>query len=356
MPDDVPAAVAYLVAPASLTSWFSAFLPPGPDDVVIRTGEGTRLDLPAVLKRIGEPGERVVVFLSGHDTLRRDSAAADLLRRRGFTVVAQSARCARLGTDKFAMKEFFDAHGITSPPWTWAGGSPWSGDADQLLVVKHRYGTQSAGTRLARAQDCVLGPEEFCELYLDGVEYSVVAYRDGRGCATFPPVWKGRTSRALVPPWRRLRLCPFPGLAPETDRLMRATARRIADDASCTGFVEVEYLVADSGDLVVLEINPRVSGTMRISAMAAGVPIFGMHRLTGLRRDLMAARHAAEVPYAGEPFCDPAGGVVATSRITVAAADTAALRRRLWELDVAVVDVLDVAVDDANNDGKPHSR
>jgi hypothetical protein len=341
VPGDVPSATAYLVAPTSLSSWFPAFTPAGPDDVVVRTGEGPALDLPATLDRIGAPGERVVVFLSAHETLTRDGDAAEVLRRRGFAVVAQSAACARIGTDKFAMKEFFDARGIPSPPWVRPGDPSWPDGRDRLLVVEHRYGTQSTGTRLAWVPDRALGPDEFGELYLDGVEYSVVAYRDRRGCAVFPPVWKGRTSPALVPPWRRLRLCPFPGLAAETDRVLRATARRVAEAAGCTGFVEVEYLVTGAGAVTVLEINPRVSGTMRISAMATGVPIFGMHRLTGLRGDLVAHRHAAEAPYAGEPFTDPAGDVVATSRITVAAPDAAGLRSRLREVAVEAAEALD---------------
>ena len=135
-----------------------------------------------------------------------------------------------------------------------------------------------------------------------------------------------------MPPWRRLRLCPCPGLTADVARALRRTTLRIADAAGCTGFVEVEYLATDSGELLVLEINPRVSGTMRISAMAAGVPLFGLHRLTALRGDLPAIRHAAEVPYDGEPYCDPAAGVVATSRLTVAADDAASLDARLTEL------------------------
>jgi hypothetical protein len=322
----------YVVAPASLTSWFAAFVPPGPADEVVHAGEGPDLELPPLLDRLGRPGRRTAVLLSSHDTLLRDVAAAGELRRRGHTVVAQSGRCAVLGTDKFAMKAFFDEHGFTTPPWARGGAGNPPGRSGRPLVVKRRAGTQSVGTRLEAGPDYRTTAGELAELYVDGVEYSVVAYRDDHGCAVFPPVWKGRTSPALVPPWRRLRLCPFPGLAEGTGRALRRTTRRIADAAGCTGFVEVEYLVADCGALHVLEINPRVSGTMRISAMATGVPIFGMHRLTALRGDVPAVRHAAEVPYDGEPVCDPAAGVVGTSRLTVAADDAAALTARLARL------------------------
>jgi carbamoylphosphate synthase large subunit len=325
----------YLVAPASLESWFAGFVPPEPAVDVVRTGEGPDLDVVPLLERLGAPGGRVAVFLSSHETLVRDCGAARDLRERGHAAVAQSPACAALGSDKFAMKAFFDGHGFTSPPWARAGDVGRLGTPDARLVVKHRHGTQSVGTRLERLGACRLAAGEYAETYLDGVEFSVVGYRDALGCAVFPPVWKGRTSPALVPPWRRLRLCPFPGLTAEADAALRRTTRALAEAAGCVGFLEVEYLVTAAGDLHVLEVNPRVSGTMRISAMATEVPIFGMHRLTALRGDLAASRHAAEVPFAGKPFRDPANHVVATSRLTVAAPDAGALLDRLRRFDEA---------------------
>jgi carbamoylphosphate synthase large subunit len=324
----------YLVAPASLESWFAGFVPPGPADDVVLTGEGPDLDVRAILERLGDPGARVAVFLSAHETLVRDCGAARDLRELGHEVVAQSPACAVLGTDKFAMKAFFDGHGFTSPPWARADAVARLGPPDLPLVVKQRHGTQSVGTRLERLAACRLAAGEYAEAYHDGVEYSVVAYRDALGCAVFPPVWKGCTSPALVPPWRRLRLCPFPGLAAATDAALRRTTRALAEAADCAGFLEVEYLVTAAGPQV-LEVNPRVSGTMRISAMATAVPIFGMHRLTALRGDLAATHHAAEVPFAGKPFRDPANGVVATSRLTVAATGAGELLDRLRRLDAA---------------------
>src|SRR6185369_16359938 len=98
--------------------------------------------------------------------------------------------------------------------------------------------------------------------------------------------WKGATSRALVPPWRRLRLCPYPPLPAGLEALLRADARALADAIDTAGFVEIEYLVTADGRRVVLEINPRVSGTMRIASLATGIPIFSLPVLRDVAGDL----------------------------------------------------------------------
>jgi carbamoylphosphate synthase large subunit len=321
----------YLVAPVSLQSWFEHFSACTTGDHVVFTGEGPDLGLEGVLPHLARR-ERVTVVLSSHTTLERDGQLADRLRGYGLPVYAQSRHCGALGTDKFRLKAWFDACGFPSPQWMRAGGASRLEGSDRLVVVKHRHGTQSVGTRLTRLADCALSADEFCELYVDGVEYSVLVYRDERGVAVFPPIWKGATSPDLVPPWRRLRLCPYAEITSDLDLRLRDQSRRIALAARCCGFMEVEYLVTDAGDLQVLEINPRVAGTMRIAAMACDVPIFAMHKLPELRDDVAAVRWAAEVPYSGRPFSDAAGEVFATSRLTMAAADPALLRGRLSEM------------------------
>jgi hypothetical protein len=325
-------AAVYLVAPDSLRSWFASFAALGPHDDVVFTGEGHQLP-PALLPELGPPGDRVVVFLSGHATLARDNAAADQLRRRGYRVIAQSARCAALGADKVAMKAFFDQCGLRSPAWASAGDPRRTDLPEGLLVVKSRWGTQSVGIRLASRADGRPAPDEYCEAYLDGVEYSVVVYRDEHGLAVFPPIWKGPTSPTLVPPWRRLRLCPFPGLTAGVEGLLRRTGRRIAEAVDCVGLMDIDCVLGDDGTVDVLEINPRVAGTLRISAMATGVPVFAMHKRPDLRGDLAAVRHAAEVPFSGEPYIDPENNIFASSRLTVAASSPMRLWERLRQVD-----------------------
>jgi predicted ATP-grasp superfamily ATP-dependent carboligase len=97
--------------------------------------------------------------------------------------------------------------------------------------------------------------------------------RTERRTVTFPPVFKGGTTRELVPPWRRMRLCPDPWLSCESVVELQEVAVRVAEACDATGLGEVEMIVPDTGPPCVLEINPRVAGTMRISALATRVPI-----------------------------------------------------------------------------------
>jgi predicted ATP-grasp superfamily ATP-dependent carboligase len=311
----------HLVMPASVGSWFAHFLAPPAQQRVAVLGEAPAIDVGEVLDTLEAAGADRVILHSGHDTLLRDRALAGALASHGYRSVAQSARATAIGLDKRLMKEFFDQHGFAGLPWTTGERLPTVA-GDPLVVVKARHGTQSRGTMLARLSGHTPGPDEIAELYADGTEYSMVVFRDGDRTVTLPPIWKGRTSTELVPPWRRLRVCPHAPIDAGLEDELRASARAIAAAADAVGLIEIEYLVTDDDRVNVLEINPRISGTMRLAAMATGVPIFSLYDndMTG---DLLAVAHGAEIPYRGAPVCDPAGGVFATSRLTVVADDPA---------------------------------
>ncbi len=193
---------------------------------------------------------------------------------------------------------------------------------------------------MARLSAADLGDHEYAEPYTDGVEYSVLVYRDGEQRVVFPPVWKGATGTDLLPPWRRLRLCPYPQLPAELGQRLGSIALDLADAADTVGFVEVEYLVTGDGRELILEINPRVSGTMRISALATGVPVFALPEMPSVNGFLRADRYAVEVPHSGAPFIDPVAGIYATSRLTMVADHLAGLRRMLREQQGEVFDSL----------------
>lgn len=322
-------ATLYLVSPVSLESWFSYFVDEAAGDEVAFIGEQDEVDKCSIRMLLETQPASTIVVCSSHETLARDSALGDALRPYAARTIAPSATSVRVGGDKVEMKEFFDRRGFPSPGWARSADARALGSDDALVVVKRRDGTQSVGTRLARLGDCALTDDELCELYVDGVEYSVVVYRDDEHELVFPPVWKGATSELLVPPWRRLRTCPDPRLQPEREQELRRLARAIAREADVQGHLEVEYLVTPAGEALVLELNPRVSGTMRIAALAARAPIFSLHRLPPLVADLRAARCAAEVPYDGPAFADPEREVFATSRLTAAGRSFAEVRGKI---------------------------
>ncbi|MGC5013555.1 hypothetical protein ACLQ2R_22570 [Streptosporangium sp. DT93] len=324
--------VVHAVAPVSLESWFGHFVDLGPEDRTVFTGEDARVDVAPLLDAIGGAPRATVIFHSSHTTLGRDQLLAFRLRELGHHAECQSRLCASLGSDKILMKEFFDRYRLLSPPWVRAGETLPELPSEARVVVKDRHGTQSVGTRLARAGECDLAPNELGELYVDGVEYSVLVYRDEHGTATFPPVWKGPTSPELVPPWRRLRLCPDPRLGGTWERKLRAVGKRLADLAEAHGYLEVEFLLTRHGEVQLLEINPRISGTMRLAAMATRLPIFSLHARPELRGHLRAVRFSGEVPYGGAPITDAGAEVFATSRLTVAGESPEAVRAKLRRL------------------------
>jgi hypothetical protein len=322
----------YLVSPDSLTSWFSHFTDLGPADEVLNLGEQPFLDVNRVTNvlRRNPHLERVVIY-SSHDTLARDRHLADSLELLGHPAQSQSHACVALGGDKLLMKRFLRHHGIPTPDWMSADEPFGLGDqAFGPVVVKRRGGTQSVGTRMAHLPALRLAENEYGERYQAGIEYSVIAYRDRHRVVTLPPVWKGPTSPSLVPPWRRLRLCPYPELPAELDARLRTTAAAVATVGDANGYIEVEFLSSGT-DVTVLEINPRICGTMRVAAMAAGLRIFSLHQRTDLTGDLPAVRWAAEAPYHGEHLCLPREDVFATSRLTVASDDPAELPDKLAE-------------------------
>jgi hypothetical protein len=322
----------YLVSPTSLGSWFDYFTDLRPADTVLHIGEGAEPDTARILAEVDLHDDPDVVIYSSHDTLGRDRWLADTLRLLNHRVFSQSHACSVLGSDKLLMKTFLDRNGFRTPEWIAAGN--WPDTSDAYLVAKARNGTQSVGTRLVTPADGPVPAGEFAERYHEGTEFSVIVYRDEDRITTFPPVWKGRTSLNLVPPWRRLRLCPYPELTGPLAAELRETSVAIAQASDNQGYLEVEYLVNGDG-VQVLELNPRVSGTMRLTAMATGVDIFSLHHRPDLTGELPAIRWAAEVPYSGAHIALPEQGVFATSRLTVAADSPTAAREKLHHFDTA---------------------
>jgi predicted ATP-grasp superfamily ATP-dependent carboligase len=268
------------------------------------------------------PSADLTVIHSAHETLLRDAELTAELRRYAVPTFVLSAVAAEYGLDKLATRARLAKEGLRVAI---------RGSESDHRVLKSRAGTQGEGAcLLAPGEQRTPEPDQFIEQFVHGVEYSVNVFRFAGRTVTFPVVWKGQTRMDLLPPFGRMRLC-----APDRpDAQLRHTlveqARAVAKALEVTGFAEVETVVPPDGDPVVLEVNPRISGTLRVSAMAAQFGFLDLFVREVAQRTIAIepVLIGAELPYDGEPFSDVANGVVATSRLTVtASSETAALSR-----------------------------
>jgi hypothetical protein len=114
---------------------------------------------------------------------------------------------------------------------------------------------------------------------------------------------------------------------------MIAATQKIAESMAMSGWLEVEFVVDTLGVPWVLEVNPRICGTMRLAAMCTDLPIFDLPDLN-IDGPIAAVRVGGEVPWAGERFADPDRRLFATTRLTAAADDLDALDAKFSEFGV----------------------
>lgn len=317
--------ILHLVSPSSLKSWFTHFVTVGEGDRIEWLGEHPTLSVAADRQACGyhADADRTILH-SSHGTLIRDVALAKRLEDAApRKLIRQSALAAVLGTDKLEMKRQLEAWSLPIIPWRHPsdGVTPgqFAAHHEGPFVVKLRNGTEGRALRLRPTPEVDLEDGEFEEPFVGGTEYSVVVLKVGIRQLTFPTIWKGPTRRDLLPPYQRLRLCPAPDLTADRDAELRALGCRAAAALASEGFAEVELIVDSEGHARVIEVNPRIAGTMRMAALACDQRIFDLPVKENARGHLAARRCVVEMPFRGEPRNDPAQLVYCTSRLTAAA-------------------------------------
>jgi D-alanine-D-alanine ligase-like ATP-grasp enzyme len=333
MKNDQQLPIVYLVSPNSLKNWFQYFV--NPDRQVIFLGENQELNCADILSDLQlkkvDKYSRIIIY-SSHFTLQRDYLIGELLEWNGYNVFRQSKDCSLLGIDKIQMKYFLNENNFQTIQWFSQTDVPQEqANLRGLYVLKERYSTEGSGNTLLELQPTDLENEYYVECFEEGTEYSVIVFLHEEQWITFPPIWKGKTQTDLTPPYIRLRMCPYIE-DPEILQRMRELSVELARQAKCEGFMEVEFIVNDLQEIKVLEINPRISGTMRIAALATQTDIFSIGIETDLCGHLEAKKHVIEVPYQGVPIIDPKEQIFSTSRLTVAGSDYRDVQDKLYKL------------------------
>jgi len=337
----------YVLGAESWLGWLPAFLSHPAYDHHLVT------DPACVPELLRATPYRAVVFLSHHQTLHRDAELAGRLAELSSArIVAHPRAIADLAVDKRKMAGL--ASGLAGlstipeiPPETAAallrrpGGAP--------LIAKPRRGTEGIGYRTLRSPadaagvtEAVASGEMIIQPLIDGVEISVNLIGVAGRVVAYEPVWKGRTGPDEPHPCLRLRHCPA---EPEDEGVAaRAVAccLGLASRLDLHGLVEIE-LIWDGQSLYLLEINPRLSATMRMTSVACDRSLFADLGLAavGLAPPgtwVRATRPAAEFPCPRHvtpdlrSWLEREEGVWVSSRVTLTASSRAELDDRLREV------------------------
>jgi len=332
-------------------SWVLPFLEDPRFDVAVLEGDPDASLVATVRRRVPD----VVAFLSRHETLRRDAAYVPVLRSLGTRhVVVQPDAVVRLAFDKRAMaRRAWAVDGLLPiPDFAPKDAQLYLERGGEAVVAKPCDGTEGQGVTLFhRPTDLVATGARLFEggyllqPFLEGEELSInLVWAHGQ-CNAYPPVAKGSVRRDGRHPTRRVRHCPAPLSREELEPLVRACVEYMRPFRP-SGLVALEFIRTARG-FFLLDVNPRVSGTMRMTAASAASNPFtdllaAAAGVGGLNRAVAAVRPSREWP--APPDLAPdlrerirgQAGLWLSSRVTLVAPSEAELARRAAELGRAV--------------------
>jgi carbamoylphosphate synthase large subunit len=343
------AKAAFSLSELSWKTWLPAFLHSPEFDAKASFPNSLR----EIEEEIEKEGPDSVIILSHHNTLLRDADWLTCLQETfGLPIYGPTTAVAELAWDKRAMAQLVNSvAGLQAiPEWSYAHAvSTLVSDPTAIAIVKKVSGTEGSGYRVAqtsadleeftskgRATDSVIQP------FLFGREYSVnvagIVDQSGSRLSVFEAVDKGDTGVGSPHPSRRTRECPSSHLTPEVALVLRDASLRMSELVQLKGVAEFEFIVVGK-DVFLLEVNPRVSATMRMASLACDCSLF-----TALGRAALslfdgkvaksAVRHSREfpLPEAANRLRNRgqiAPGTWITSRVTIAADTMTTLADRL---------------------------
>ncbi|MGO0577939.1 ATP-grasp domain-containing protein [Ornithinimicrobium panacihumi] len=145
---------------------------------------------------------------------------------------------------------------------------PDPADEAESRVAIPRWGSGGQGVVALREGEWIDTNRYTVTQFCPGHELSMNLYVGRRRLVAFPPVYKGRTREDLLHPAVRPRIAGMALPGNLTTRL-EAMAIKCTQAFSLHGFVEVEFILDDFGRLRIVEVNPRISQSLRPSALSA---------------------------------------------------------------------------------------
>ncbi|MES0885133.1 ATP-grasp domain-containing protein [Roseibium sp. SCP14] len=297
-------------------------------------------DYEALVATVAQVKPSTVIFLSHHLTLNRDAGwARDLERELHLPVICQSSVAIELAYDKRLMAQLASRspHVSPIPELTAQAARSLIQSGDCGVVMKKSSGTEGDGFAVAHdlsdLDDILSAHQEssgnwMLQPHIQGREVSVNLWRMGRSTHVLEAVEKGVTSMDGKHPCKRVRHCPAPPLTTTELQALNEAAAEIAVAAEIQGIAELEFILSEDR-IYLLEINPRISATLRMNLLACQVNFTRLIELSGDQSEdrtvfVNASRFSAEFAlpdtasgfkYAGKL----SEGIWATTRVTMVA-------------------------------------
>lgn len=142
----------------------------------------------------------------------------------------------------------------------------------------------------------------------------------------------------------RIRICgQYDEQIEKYEEEMQSIALRLGEQINNYGFMEAEFVIDDKGKIYLLEVNPRVSGTLRIAALASDTKCFNLLFKSTIRENKLEAKYNTyEIPYRGRGFFDEKNDIYVTSRATFAAKTDSEIENKLRSLNETEITLSDV--------------
>jgi carbamoyl-phosphate synthase large subunit len=195
-------------------------------------------------------------------------------------------------------------------------------------------GGQAAGARPKTGDDSVVPRRVLVDRFIENaVEIDVDALCDG--AETYVAAVMQHVEEAGVHSGDSACVLPAPSLTPTTARDVEDIVRRLAPALGTVGLINVQLAVAETGEVFVLEANPRASRTVPFASKATGLNLveaacalatgakLGDLGLPAERPPAQVSVKAAVLPFSRFPGSDPVLGpeMRSTGEVMASASD-----------------------------------
>ena len=222
-----------------------------------------------ICSKINELNENEIYLYSLHSTFSNDLDVAQRLNEEfNLRVISASKNDVNIINDKINIRSKYGDY-LSFIPWSLAEHEELlnsnSLSYNKKCVIKARLSTKGSGVFMAdkfRAVDSDKNQDYLVENFVLGREYSVNVIKNKHGeFVVLPVVYKDRNCFDLIHPKDRRRSIDKSNTAIRLQDLSLEYSKLL----NIGLIAEFEYLIDDYDNVYLLEVNPRISGTLKLS-------------------------------------------------------------------------------------------